>query len=113
MDLEEWDEWWPHPCYRGASYAGCGWSWIYECQQWGEGGLLANKCQGWWRFAMPMAGIPHHERAARVREYAEELYPHICGQCTADMGCPYAACQQRGKCIYPALDGSRCSLIER
>jgi hypothetical protein len=26
----------PHPCYIGASYAGCGWAWIYECQEWGE-----------------------------------------------------------------------------
>lgn len=32
---------WPHPCYPGGSYAGCGWAWIYECQQWGEELFLA------------------------------------------------------------------------
>lgn len=28
----------PHPCYLGASYLGCGWAWLYECSEYGSTG---------------------------------------------------------------------------
>lgn len=47
------------------------------------------------------------------REYGRERWPHICHSRAADHGCIYAICNQRGVCIYPEADGSRCSLIRR
>jgi hypothetical protein len=46
---------------------------------------------------------------ARVRLF----WPHLCQCRAADPGCIYAICNQRGVCIYPVADGSRCSLIMR
>lgn len=41
------------------------------------------------------------------------IWPHLCHSRAADPGCIYAICSQRGVCIYPSADGSRCSLIVR
>lgn len=39
----------PHPCYPGGTYLGCGWAWIYECQQWGS--LDGSPCEAHPSFA--------------------------------------------------------------
>ncbi len=41
----------------------------------------------------------------------QAMFPKLCAQRTAVMGCPYAVCNQTGRCIYPAPDGGSCSLI--
>lgn len=83
------------PCYLGASYLNCGWAWVNECSEYGSRG--EDPCVTW---TEALSGaIP----AFRC--------PHLCGQCSPDMACPYAVCG-RGRCIYPREDGSGCSLIQ-
>jgi hypothetical protein len=56
------------------------------------------------------------EQSASYRglfEYLARTEPYLCAQRTAVWGCIYAICHQRGVCIYPEADGSRCSLIRR
>lgn len=66
LDLDDFAEWWPHPCYLGGSYLGCGWAWIYECQQWGE--APTEECE-------PGMGPETHSR--RVLR----AWPHLCEPC--------------------------------
>lgn len=64
---------WPHPCYLGASYLNCGWSWIHECQEYGAvGDQVCCDWQYWYRGAC----------CADLVEIAEdtwrEWWPHPC-----------------------------------
>lgn len=47
---------WPHPCYLGASYLGCGWAWVYECSEYGSVGE-----HGCWCERTPLPGGMHSE----------------------------------------------------
>lgn len=62
----------PHPCYPGGTYLGCGWAWIYECQQWGE--PPDDIC------SPSMAIMRRFWGHDFVLEAEQELWPHLCRQ---------------------------------
>lgn len=61
---------WPRPCYPGASYLNCGWSWLYECQAYPDTGSEA--C---WEVGVDR--YPTRYRA-EVQHTWEEWWPHLC-----------------------------------
>lgn len=48
---------WPHPCYLGATYLGCGWSWIHECWQSDKPEWLES--YDFWPECPELPGLPH------------------------------------------------------
>ena len=68
----------PHPCYLGASYLNCGWSWLYEC--WQEEQEL-HWCQRPipWTIASGLRGLWPHlcgPRSGRCFQYDARAWEH-------------------------------------